>query len=227
MTQPSQEEKTRRSSGTPDASSNGTVDADKGQVADSESDSNAAQADDSGRRRALLGISSVLGGIGSVAAAAPFVASLRPSRKARAAGAPVAVALSDISEGDLRVTVWRQKPVWVLRRSQEMLAELEQDNPDLLDPDSDSSGQPEYCKNKTRSIRPEYFVAVGLCTHLGCSPGREQGKGFLCACHGSRFDFAGRVVKGSPAPKNLIVPPHYYDEEGNIVVGADSADSAA
>ncbi len=174
-----------------------------------------------GRRRALLGISSVVGGIGSVAAAAPFVASLRPSRKTRADGAPVSVDIQDIPAGGLRVLVWRQKPVWVLHRTEEMIAAVAQDNPDLLDPDSDASLQPEYCRNKTRSIRPEYFVAVGLCTHLGCSPGRENEKGFLCACHGSRFDFAGRVVKGSPAPKNLFIPPHHYDDKGGIVIGVD------
>ena len=180
------------------------------------------------RRRVLLGISSILGGIGSLAAAVPFVSSLRPSRKTRAEGAPVSVAVKDIAEGDLRVTVWRQKPVWVLRRNAQMIAEIDDAvSEELLDPDSESSVQPEYCKNKSRSIKPEYFVAVGLCTHLGCSPGREGEKGFLCACHGSRFDFAGRVVKGSPAPKNLFIPPHYYGEDGDIIVGADSPDSAA
>ncbi|MGI9307110.1 MAG: ubiquinol-cytochrome c reductase iron-sulfur subunit [Gammaproteobacteria bacterium] len=177
-----------------------------------------------GRRRALLGVSSVLGGAGAAAAMAPFAASLRPSRKTRAAGAPIAVSLRNINEGDLRIAVWRQKPVWVLRRSRKMLDDIEKFSAEeLLDPDSESSAQPEYCKNKTRSIKPEYFVAVGLCTHLGCSPGRESGRGFLCACHGSRFDFAGRVVKGSPAPQNLFVPPHYYGEDDSIVIGADSA----
>ena len=180
-------------------------------------------ADGKNRRRALLGISSALGGVGSVAAVVPFAGSLRPSRKTQAAGAPVAVAIQGMAEGDLRVVVWRQKPVWVLRRSQAMVAALEEDRDELTDPDSASSDQPEYCKNKTRSIKPEYFVAVGLCTHLGCSPGREQEEGFLCACHGSRFDFAGRVFKGSPAPKNLFIPPHHYDDVGNIVIGADVA----
>lgn len=155
-------------------------------------------------------------------AVVPFVGSLRPSRKTQAAGAPVSVSIQGMAEGDLRVFVWRQKPVWVLRRSQAMIDELKEEPSELIDPDSASSDQPEYCKNKTRSITPEYFVAVGLCTHLGCSPGRERGKGFLCACHGSRFDFAGRVFKGSPAPKNLFIPPHHYDDDGNIVVGADA-----
>lgn len=177
-----------------------------------------------GRRRALLGITSALGGLGTVAAATPFAVSLRPGRKTRADGAPVSADIHDIPEGGLRVTVWRQKPVWILHRSREMIAAVEtQGADDLLDPDSESSAQPEYCKNKTRSIRPEYFIAVGLCTHLGCSPGRENEKGFLCACHGSRFDFAGRVVKGSPAPKNLFIPPHYFDDRGGVVIGADKA----
>ena len=129
----------------------------------------------SGRRRALLGISSALGGVGSVAAAAPFLSGLRPSRKTQAAGAPVSVPLDGIARGELRVAIWRQKPVWILHRNAAMIAELETASPDLLDPDSDSSAQPDYCKNKTRSLRPEYFVAVGLCTHLGCSPGWEGG----------------------------------------------------
>lgn len=179
-----------------------------------------------GRRRALLGISALGGLVGSVAAATPFVASLRPSRRAQAAGAPVSVEIKNIPEGELRVVVWRQKPVWVLHRNSDMIEAMAQQGGDLLDPDSESSSQPVYCKNKTRSIKPEYFIAVGLCTHLGCSPGRENRKGFLCACHGSRFDFAGRVVKGSPAPKNLIVPPHYYDDQGGIVIGADKAAAA-
>ena len=116
-----------------------------------------------------------------MAAAAPFVASLRPSRKTRADGAPVSIAIQDIAEGELRVAVWRQKPVWVLHRNREMIDAVENASADLLDPDSDSSGQPAYCKNKTRSIRPEYFVAVGLCTHLGCSPGARRRAGDFCA----------------------------------------------
>ncbi|MGU9951105.1 MAG: ubiquinol-cytochrome c reductase iron-sulfur subunit [Gammaproteobacteria bacterium WSBS_2016_MAG_OTU1] len=174
------------------------------------------------RRRTLLGISSALGGIGSVAAITPFLSGLRPSRKTQAAGAPVSVVVREINEGDLRVIVWRQKPVWVLRRNQQMISDLNTASIDLLDPHSEESVQPEYCKNKTRSITPEYFIAVGLCTHLGCSPGREAEKGFLCACHGSRFDFAGRVLKGSPAPKNLFIPPHYYNDDGDIIVGTDN-----
>ena len=173
------------------------------------------------RRRVLWGISSTIGGVSVAGMATPFVSSLRPSRKAQAAGAPVSVFLKDITAGSLRITVWRQKPVWILHRNEDMIARMNEQTSELIDPESESSNQPEYCKNTTRSIKPEYFVAVGLCTHLGCSPGREKGQGFLCACHGSRFDFAGRVFKGSPAPKNLIIPPHYYDDGGNIIIGID------
>ena len=177
------------------------------------------------RRKTLLGISTALGGIGSVAVAAPFVGSFRPSRKTQAAGAPIVVSLAEMAEGDLQVSLWRQKPVWVLRRSSAMLALLDNES-DLLDPQSNDSGQPPYCKNKNRSIKPEYFVAVGLCTHLGCLPREDGGDGFLCACHGSRFDFAGRVLKGSPAPKNLFIPPHHYDDNGNVVIGSDVPSTA-
>lgn len=176
------------------------------------------------RRTAILGFTSALGGIGAAAASAPFLASMRPSRKTQAAGAPQTVPLDGIAEGALRVAVWRQKPVWVLRRSAAMLEQIGVTEDELLDPGSEYSAQPDYCKNSMRSIRPEYFVAVGLCTHLGCSPGREGEIGFLCACHGSRFDFAGRVLRGSPAPKNLPIPPHYYDDGASaVVIGADAA----
>lgn len=177
----------------------------------------------SGRRRALLGITSAVGGAGAVAAAAPFVAGLRPNRKTQAAGAPVAVAVGDMSPGELRTVIWRLKPVWLLRRSPEMTAALANPPAPLSDPDSESSLQPDYCKNQHRSIKPEYLVAIGLCTHLGCIPGRAANDGFLCACHGSRFDFAGRVFAGSPAPANLIIPPHRYDDDARIVIGLDPA----
>jgi ubiquinol-cytochrome c reductase iron-sulfur subunit len=164
-----------------------------------------------------------VGGVGGLSILAPFFSSLRPSRRTQAAGAPVTVSLKDIDEGTMKVVLWRQKPIWILRRNEFMIESLENKNEEnLLDPSSENAQQPEYCKNKTRSINPEYFVAVGLCTHLGCSPG-EAKKGFLCACHGSFFDFAGRVVKGSPAPKNLFIPPHHYDNDGNIVIGMDAS----
>ena len=177
----------------------------------------------SGRRRALLGITSAVGGVGAVAATAPFVAGMRPNRKTQAAGAPVAVEVGDMTPGQLRTVTWRLKPVWLLRRSPEMTAALSKPEAGLSDPDSESSLQPEYCKNQNRSIKPEYLVAVGLCTHLGCIPARNADDGFLCACHGSRFDFAGRVFAGSPAPANLIIPPHRYDAETRVVIGEDPA----
>ena len=177
----------------------------------------------SGRRRALLGITSAVGGAGAVAAAAPFIAGMRPNRKTQAAGAPIAVEVGDMTPGQLRTITWRLKPVWLLRRSPEMTAALANPAGTLSDPDSESSLQPDYCKNQNRSIKPEYLVAVGLCTHLGCIPGRNDEGGFLCACHGSRFDFAGRVFAGSPAPTNLIIPPHYYDGETRVVIGEDPA----
>ena len=177
----------------------------------------------SGRRRALLGLTSAVGGVGAVAAVAPFIAGMRPNRKTQAAGAPLAVEVGDMTPGQLRTVIWRLKPVWLLRRSPEMTAALANPAGTLSDPDSESSLQPDYCKNQNRSIKPEYLVAVGLCTHLGCIPGENDGDGFLCACHGSRFDFAGRVFTGSPAPTNLIIPPHYYDGETRIVIGKDAA----
>lgn len=177
----------------------------------------------SGRRRALLGITSAVGAGGAVAAVAPFIAGMRPNRKTQAAGAPVAVEVGDMTPGELRTVTWRLKPVWLLRRSAQMTAALANPEGTLSDPDSESSLQPDYCKNQNRSIKPEYLVAIGLCTHLGCIPGRSGGDGFLCACHGSRFDFAGRVFAGSPAPANLIIPPHHYDGETRIVIGQDPA----
>lgn len=178
---------------------------------------------EAGRRRALLGLTSAIGGIGAAGAAAPFIAGMRPNRKTQAAGAPVAAEIGDLTPGQLRTVTWRLKPVWLLRRSAEMTASLDSPEGALSDPDSDSSLQPEYCKNPRRSVKPDYFVAVALCTHLGCIPGRYPGGGFLCACHGSRFDYAGRVFAGSPAPSNLIVPPHHYDGETRIVIGEDPA----
>ena len=177
----------------------------------------------SGRRRALLGLTSAVGGVGAAASVAPFIAGMRPNRKTQAAGAPVAVEVGDMTPGQLRTVIWRLKPVWLLRRSPEMTAALSSAAESLSDPDSESSLQPDYCKNQNRSIKPEYLVAVGLCTHLGCIPARDGADGFLCACHGSRFDFAGRVFAGSPAPANLIIPPHRYDGETRIIIGEDPA----
>ena len=180
-----------------------------------------APAELSGRRRALLGIAATAGGAGTVAAAGAFVGAMRPSRKTQAAGAPVSVNVAHLQPGQLHTVVWRLKPVWILRRSPEMIAGLSE-LPGLSDPASESSLQPDYCQNPTRSIKPEFLVVVGLCTHLGCLPAQGDGV-FLCACHGSRFDFAGRVFAGSPAPSNLIVPPHRYAADNEIIIGEDPA----
>lgn len=175
------------------------------------------------RRSLLLGMTGAVGGIGGLVAAAPFAASLRPSKKARAEGAPIRVNIDGLAAGELRRDVWRLKPIWIFGRDAEMLSHASAQADGLTDPDSNSSAQPDYCKNDARSIKPEVFVAVGLCTHLGCSPGQaaDRKDGFLCACHGSRFDVAGRVFGGSPAPSNLVVPPHHYASDNEIVIGED------
>ena len=187
---------------------------------------------DSGRRTLLLATSAV-GGVAAVATAVPFVASLTPSERAKAAGAPVEVDVGKLAPGEMMTVEWRGKPVWVLRRTPEMLASLAKSEPSLSDPASEKEQQPEYAKNEYRSIKPEFLVAVGICTHLGCSPsekfkpGAESGMGddwpggFLCPCHGSRFDLAGRVYKSMPAPTNLEIPPYKYIADTTIVVGDD------
>ncbi|MBQ1658104.1 MAG: ubiquinol-cytochrome c reductase iron-sulfur subunit [Rhodocyclaceae bacterium] len=187
---------------------------------------------DSGRRT-LLVATSAAGGVAVAAAAVPFVASFAPSDRARAAGAPVKADIGEIGPGELKVFEWRGKPVWVLRRTPEMLESLKQADAMVSDPESEKSIQPEYAKNQHRSIKPEYLVAVGICTHLGCSPsekfkgGAESGMGadwpggFLCPCHGSKFDLAGRVFKSQPAPTNLDIPPHYYISDTTLMIGED------
>ena len=187
---------------------------------------------DSGRRNLLLATSAV-GGVAAVATAVPFVASLTPSERAKAAGAPVEVDVSKLAPGEMMVAEWRGKPVWALRRTPEMLASLNKTEEKVTDPDSDVPQQPDYAKNQHRSIKPEYLIAVGICTHLGCSPsekfklGAESGMGadwpggFFCPCHGSLFDLAGRVYKSMPAPTNLESPPHQYLADTTILVGDD------
>ncbi|AWI77096.1 ubiquinol-cytochrome c reductase iron-sulfur subunit [Parazoarcus communis] len=187
---------------------------------------------DSGRRTLLLATSAV-GGAAAVATAVPFVASLTPSERAKAAGAPVEVDVGKLAPGEMMTVEWRGKPVWVLRRTPEMLEALAKAEPNLSDPGSEKQQQPEYAKNQHRSIKPEFLVAVGICTHLGCSPsekfkpGAEAGMsadwpgGFLCPCHGSMFDLAGRVYKSMPAPDNLEIPPHKYLADTTILVGDD------
>lgn len=193
-----------------------------------------SQSIDTGKRRFLTAAASVVGGAGAAAVAVPFVSSMLPSAKAEAAGAPVEVDISKLETGQLLTVEWRGKPVWIFRRSPEVLANLETLNDSLRDPDSEVvSQQPEYCKNDTRAIRDELMVLVGICTHLGCSPtyrpelapadlGAEWKGGFFCPCHGSRFDLAGRVFQGVPAPINLQVPPYHFQGDNLVVVGQDA-----
>jgi ubiquinol-cytochrome c reductase iron-sulfur subunit len=188
-------------------------------------------------RRNLVVATSVVGGAASVGAAVPFVASMWPSERARAAGAPVEVDVSHIPPGELAVIEWRGKPVWVLRRTKEMLESLKALEPRLSDPQSKASEQPKYAENEYRSRAPEVLVLVGVCTHLGCSPqekpadakaemGADWLGGFYCPCHGSKFDFAGRVFKGSPAPLNLVVPPYELVSDTKLVIGEDEKNKA-
>jgi ubiquinol-cytochrome c reductase iron-sulfur subunit len=183
------------------------------------------------KRRNLIVATCAAGGVASAAAAVPFVASMWPSERARAAGAPVEADISKLQPGELGVYEWRGKPVWVLRRTKEMLDSLKGIEDKLSDPESDVPEQPAYAKNDTRSIKPEYAVLVGVCTHLGCSPtakpepkgemGADWVGGFYCPCHGSKFDLAGRVFKGAPAPVNLEVPPYAFLSDTTILIGED------
>jgi len=191
------------------------------------------QAVDRSKRKFLIAATSAVGGVAVVGVAVPFVASMLPSARARAAGAPVEVDISKIEPGMLLAVEWRGKPVWVVNRTQEMLDLLGKIDDRLADPNSEQPQQPDYAKNPTRSIKPEYLVAVGICTHLGCSPtyrrevgaadlGADWPGGFFCPCHGSAFDMAGRVFAGVPAPVNLVIPPHQYLSDDMLLVGLDS-----
>ena len=199
-------------------------------------DSSSADANRS--RRHFLTVTTVSVGVAGLAfASIPFLSSLNPSAKARAVGGPVTVNLALLEPGEQITTIWRGRPVWVLRRTQEMLERMKHDRwiLTLRDPDSSvQSQQPAYAANQTRSIRPEYFVAVALCTHLGCVPlyqpeiaggglGTDWMGGYFCPCHGSKFDLAGRVTKNVPAPTNLVVPPHRFLEPNVLEIGVDSA----
>ena len=185
-----------------------------------------------GRRRFLTAATTVVGAVGVGFALVPFVSSMQPSAKARAAGAPVRADISKLEPGQMIRVKWRGKPVWLVRRTDEMLESLATLVPELRDPDSVEPMQPEYAQNEFRSIRPEVLVTVGICTHLGCSPtyrpdvgaadlGADWLGGFFCPCHGSRFDLAGRVYKGVPAPLNLEIPPHRYLSDDELVIGED------
>lgn len=185
-----------------------------------------------GRRRFLVTATSVVGAAGAVGAAIPFVGSWVPSAKAKAAGAPVKINISKIEPGQQMVAEWRGQPVFILRRSEETLANLKKLDGQVSDPESKSSVQPDYIDPHVRSIKPEIAVLIGICTHLGCSPtfrpelapadlGGEWLGGYFCPCHGSRYDLAGRVYKAQPAPLNLPVPPHAYESDTVIVIGVD------
>jgi len=185
---------------------------------------------DERRRQFLLTTTGVLGGVGALCALTPFVSSWMPSAKAQAAGAPVQVDLSKIEPGQQVTVEWRGRPVWIIRRTAEMLKHLNDTTAQLRDPDSLVEQQPSYAQNKFRSIKPEYLVLIGICTHLGCSPkykpfekelGPDWPGGFYCPCHGSMFDLAGRVFKSVPAPINLEVPPYRYISEHEIIIGED------
>lgn len=185
-----------------------------------------------GRRRFLTLATGAAAGAAAVGVATPLVLSWFPSERAKAAGAPVEVDFSKIESGQLITVEWQGKPVWVLNRTEQQQKELPTLNNTLADPASEVEHQPEYCKNELRSIKPELFVAIGICTHLGCSPtfrpdlapadlGPEWKGGFFCPCHGSKFDLAGRVFKGVPAPTNLVIPPYKYINDTTLLVGSD------
>jgi len=192
------------------------------------------------RRRFLTGVTSGIGFVGGVVAAIPFVASMSPSARARAAGAPVEADFSKLKPGQMMTVEWRGNPVWIVNRTPSMLADLAGLESKLADAKSDvEDQQPGYAQNSTRSIRPEILVLVGICTHLGCSPsekfqvGPDSGietdwkGGFYCPCHGSKFDLAGRVYKGVPAPTNLEVPPHSFLSDTLILIGVDPEQEGA
>ena len=191
-------------------------------------------------RRNWLMITCGAGAVGGVATAVPFVASFTPSERAKAAGAPVEVDISGLKPGEKTVVEWRGKPVWIMRRTPEQLESLKKTESQVADPSSDRKTYPtpEYAKNQHRSIKPEVLVAVGICSHLGCSPSDkltpgpqpslpdDWAGGFLCPCHGSTFDLAGRVFKNKPAPDNLEVPPYMYLSDGRLLIGEDKNNKA-
>lgn len=185
---------------------------------------------DFGRRHFLTVATVVTGGIGAAFVAYPFLASFRPSARAQALGAPVEVDFSNLEDGAMLTVEWRGKPIYIVNRQPAALKTLDGMDGKLRDPDSEEPQQPDYAKNKYRSIRPEIFVALGVCTHLGCAPmfrpdvapadlGPEWQGGFFCPCHGSRFDLSGRVYDGVPAPTNLVVPPYRFLSDSTLLIG--------
>tara|TARA_B100000900_G_scaffold194030_1_gene164120 strand:- start:747 stop:1373 length:627 start_codon:yes stop_codon:yes gene_type:complete len=192
------------------------------------------RASDQTRRRFLTAATSGVSAVGIVGVAVPFLGSWNPSEKAKAAGAPVKADISKIEPGQMVVVEWRGKPVYVLRRTPDQIADLSELDDNLKDPESSSSDQPAYISGTPRSLNDEYFVVVGLCTHLGCAPkfrpevgaadlgGASWRGGFFCPCHGSKFDLAGRVYKGVPAADNLIIPPYSFEGDNVLVIGVDA-----
>ncbi len=192
-----------------------------------------AEQTDLGRRRFLTATCAVVGGSGVAVAAIPFLSTFQPSAKALSAGAPTLSDVSKIAEGAQLIEVWRKRPVWIIRRSKETLAALAGEDGRLKDPKNENTDQqPKYANNPYRSIKPELLVLVGSCTHLGCSPkyhpdlqpeswDSQWKGGFYCPCHNSKFDMAGRVYNGSPAPTNLVVPPYRFVDDGTIIIGED------
>ncbi|WP_029934027.1 ubiquinol-cytochrome c reductase iron-sulfur subunit [Thiomicrospira pelophila] len=185
------------------------------------------------RRQVLAGATGVVGAVGAAFVAVPFLGSWQPSEKAKAAGAPVDADISGLQPGQMMTLSWRGKPVWIVRRTPEMLERLTTLDELLRDPDSVASIQPDYCQNPSRALKPEYLVVVGICTHLGCAPlyrpavnstdmAEDWRGGFFCPCHGSSFDLAGRVFRSVPAPTNLEIPPYMYLSETHIRVGEDA-----
>ena len=183
-------------------------------------------------RRNLIVATAAAAGAAGAGVAIPFAWSWWPSERAKAAGAPVEADISNLAPGELQVVEWRGKPVWIMRRTKEMLDAVRKADDKVTDPRSKDSPQPDYAKNENRSIKPEVLVLVGICSHLGCSPqqktaeakgemGQDWAGGFLCPCHGSKFDLAGRVYKGAPAPINLEVPPHVYLSDTKLLIGGD------
>jgi len=189
------------------------------------------------KRRMLITATAGVGAVGAGFALAPFISYWQPSARAKALGAPEEADISKLEVGALLRVKWRGKVCWIVHRSEETLKSLKEDTAHLLDPNSEVPQQPDYCKNWHRSIKPEYFVAIGICTHLGCSPtyrpeiapadlGEDWKGGFFCPCHGSKFDMAGRVYAGVPAPTNLVIPPHKYLSDTRILIGEDAGGAA-
>jgi len=184
------------------------------------------------RRNFLTAATTVVGAVGAAFAAVPFIASFQPSARTKAVGAPVEIDISKLETGQRVTAKWRGNPIWVVRRSDEALAQLSSLTGELADPGSEQEQQPDYARNEYRSIQPEILVLIGICTHLGCSPtyapadadhglGADWKGGFFCPCHGSKFDLSGRVYKGFPAPSNLVVPPYQFLSDNLILVGKD------